>query len=261
MGAIAAVVGGLLGAAASAAVAIAATIVSTVAAVIAPVVASVSSIIGTVAGAVAGTVGQVVTSVAATVKTITTKLSAGIQDIGELISRTTKPILEPIKAGWETIHDYIETIKAGISDKLEPLVDVMDVVNTVRDVKILGKILTGSEGIAKVVRYAKDAKLLDMAAAISTTYEMIAGTVTGILERAEADRKTFEEKITYIDRGMRSLIELTQLETLDTVYRKVRDVAGELASAITSIDTKVAAIGRRTTDLPWFQEMLLRALP
>ncbi|GAJ19351.1 unnamed protein product, partial [marine sediment metagenome] len=118
------------------------------------------------------------------------------EPITAAIKATTKPILEPIKAGWETIHDYIETIKEGIKDKLEPLEDVMDVVNTVRDVKILGKILTGSEGITKIVKYAEDLKLLDMAAAISTTYNMIAETVTGILERQEADRKTFNEKIT-----------------------------------------------------------------
>jgi len=241
--------------------AITASIASTMAAAIAPLVAAVSSIAGTVTSALSSIIGEVVATVGTTIHSIVTSLGKALKDAAELIDATTKPILEPIREGWQTIHDYIETIKEGIKDKLQPLEDVADIVNTIRDVKILGKILTGSEGIAKVVRYAEDLHLLDMAAAVSTLYNMTAQTITGILEKQEAERKTFEEKIRYIDQGMRNLIELTQSKTLATVYDKVHEVSGKLVSLITDIDVKVAAIGRRTEDLPWFQEMLLRALP
>jgi len=261
MGFIAAVVGGLLGAAAAAAGAIAATIVSTVAAAIGPMVAAVGSAVSAIAGAVTGALGPVITTVGTAVHNIVTSLSKGLQDIGDLIDRTTKPILEPIKKGWQTIHDYLETIKEGINDKLEPLVDVMDMANTVQDVKIMGQLLTGSEGITKIIKYAEDGRLLDMAAATSTLYNMMVQTTAGILERQNTERKSFNEKITYIDNSMRNLIHLTQSKTLETMYGKIKDVTGQVASAFSEIDQKVSAIGRRTEGLPWFQAMLIRALP
>jgi len=260
MGFIAAVVGGLLGAAASAVGAIAAGIASTIATVVAPLVASVASVVGTVTGVLASTIARVVTPIAATLKTITTSVNTAIANIGKYIDDTTKPILDPIRESWKSIKEYLDELKEPWKPLWQPVKEIADVVNTVTDVKIMGQLLTGSEGIAKIVKYAEDGKLLDMAAAISTTYQMIAKTTTGILERANAEYKSFSSKMVYFDNSMRNLIHLTQSKTLETMYAKVKEVTGQVVSAFAEIDKKVSAIGRRTEDLSLFQTMLIRAL-
>jgi len=255
-----AVIGGFVGGVVSAVGAV----VGSIAGMVGSLVSSIGSAIGGIASAIGSVVfepiGQIATTIGTTVTNIVTQLNKGIKDLKGWIDATTKPILEPIKNAWQTINNYIEQVKEKLKPALEPFEEVADVLNTYRDIKILGRILTSSENISRLVDYVKDGKLLQFGRAIADLYDMIAATTVGILERQEAERKTFDEKLRYIDTSIRSFIEETQSKTLKKVYGYVTGLTGKILGKIAEIDETIGRIRRRTEDLPWFKQMLLKAL-
>lgn len=239
-------------------------VVAGVAALVGGLVSGIAAAIGPalsgIISAITAPIAQIASTVHAAVSGITAQLSTGIANLKGFIDATTAPILDPIKNAWTTIHSYIETIKETVAPMLEPFEDVMDVVNTYRDIKILGRILTGSEGIARLVGYVKDGKLLEFGRAVSDLYEMTAATTVAILERQNAEREGFNEKLRYIDTSIRKLIEETQSKALAKVYGRVTDIAGDLLGRVAGINENLERIQRRTEDVPWFQEMLIKSL-
>lgn len=254
-------IGGLIGGAAAAIGGVVASIGSMIGGFVASIGAVIGPALSGIISAITAPISQIASTVFSSVSDIVTKLGAGIADLKGWIDATTAPILDPIKRGWETIHNYIETLKDTVKPILEPIEDVMDVVNTYRDIKILGRILTGSEGVSRLVEYVKDGKLLQFGRAISDLYEMTVATTVGILERQNAERESFEEKVKYIDTSIRDFIAETQSKTLARVYSRISGVAGKLSGDIAELDRNLGRIERRTEDLPWFQNMLLKALP
>lgn len=279
---VAAVVGAIVG---SIAVSIAATVFSIVSA-IADVVGPILDLVGQIVGGIIVTLGnvlkQIIEAVGGVLETIATGLKTGIESVTEamkpyvetitkkvndLFTYTVdvlvtpfKPILIPIRDSLKYIHDYVKGTQAWIVTQLKPVGDMIGLINDISALATIKKLLTGQMEIAEILGDKSEDPMLNLTTSIFVLYRDIVQTTTDTLELTRNTYTRLRDTIDEFDERIRKDMALAIAYVKETVQGKIDEVRDALSERLTPMELQVAGIERRTMDLPFFQQMLIRAL-
>ena len=258
------------------------TIAATVASVIAPVLSAIGGIVGTVVSALApavttviNLVGGIVEVLSAGVQTAVTAIKTTIAEplgnvisglktaIGEIATAITeplKPILMPIKESLISIKDFVVGTKTWITAELAPVAELIEVVNTVSAVVFIKQLIEGTAGITQVIGEVEAESGIATAQAIAMLYQNIVDTSIGTTTFIHDQSVALANTIDNYDEKIREDNKIAMSMLSDAMDEQVTQVAKSLTERITPIESDVTMVARRTEDLPYFQEMLIRAL-
>ena len=275
-------IGGAIFGAASAVASVAVAVVSTVAAVVGPVVAAVGSVvtgivstIGAVLGPVIETVGGIVegisgaiqgavelirTTVAEPIANIVEALKKGIGDIAKAITEPLKPILDPIKDTLVTVRDFMADTQLWVETQLKPVAELISVINTISAVNFVKMLLEGTEDIGKIIGDVADESGLKTAEAITVLWRETVQIGTGIMDNVRDHYTLLGDTIDDTDERLRADMQLSIEYAKGTIQGEIDKVRDALSEQLTPMELQIAGIERRTMDLPFFQQMLIRAL-
>lgn len=277
-----AAVGAFVAGAAAAVASVAVAIVSTIAAVIAPVVAAISSVIsgivaviGPVITSVIETVGGIVegisgalqgavefirTSIAEPFANIVKALKTGITNIVKAITEPLKPILNPIKDSLVAIKDFVADTATWINTQLVPVKELVELVNAISAVMVVKQLLEGTTSISQVIGDVAEESGLKTAQAITVLWRETVQMGTGILKNVRDHYVIVNDTINETDERLRKDMKLALEYTKETLKGEIDKVSDALSDRIMPLEHRIAGIERRTMDLPFFQQMLIRAL-
>ena len=275
-------IGAAFAGAAATVASVAVAVVSTVAAVIGPVVAAVGSVVGSIvatlgpvlssivntvggivegiSGAIQGAVEIIRTRIAEPFAGIVESLKTGIGELAKAITEPVKPILDPIKETLTTIHDFVADTHEWIKVQLEPIEDLVDLVNTISAINVIKGLLTGTTSISQVIGDVAEESGLKTAEAITILWRDTVQMGTGILEEMRNQYTIVNDVISDTDERLRKDMKVAIEYTEETFKGQVEKVEHALRDRIGPMERELAYIERRTTDLPFFQEMLIRAI-
>lgn len=274
-------------------IAVTAAVVSTVGAVAVAVAASVGAVlapaiaaIGSVVGAVISTIGSVLGGIVNVIGGVVEIMSAGLQSavtalkttiveplgnivtglktaIGDIVTAITEPlspILNPIKDSLIAIKDFVVETQSWITTELAPVGELIEVLNTVSAVMFVKQLIDGTLGITEVIGEVADGNAMATAQAIVELSNNIVDISVGTLNYVHESNVALANAIDNYDEKIRAdnQIALAMLE--DAISDEVTQVADSLTGRIIPIESNVTMIARRTEDLPYFQDMLIKAL-
>lgn len=281
-------------------VAVAATVAAVIAPIISAVVSVVGGIVstvGTVLGGVINVIGGIVEMVSAGLQTAVTALKTTIVEplgnivtglktaIGDVIGAITEPlapILNPIKDSLITIKDFVVETQTWITAELAPVGELIEVVNTVSAVMFVKQLIDGTLGITEIIGEVADGNAIATAQAIVELSNNIVEISVGTLNYVHDSNVALANAIDNYDEKIRedNQIALAMLE--DAMSDRVTEVANNVTQRITSIESDIVMVAdgfdmklqenispitssitmlaRRTEDLPYFQDMLIKAL-
>lgn len=276
------VIGAAIVSAAGAVASVAAAVVTTIASVVGPIVAAVGSVIsavvttlGSVLSGIVNTIGSVVGGISETiqgavnlVKTrivepftgIIESLKTGIKGVADAITAPFKPILDPIKETLTTIKDFVVGTRTWIQDNLKPVRDLIELVEDISAMDVVKILLGGTEDIAGIIGDVEAGSGAATAQAITVLYRDIAQTTTETLEIVRNHYTRLRDTIDDTDERLRHDMDLAIAYAKETIQGEIDEVTNALSKRITPLEFRIAQIERRTMDLPFFQEMLIRAL-
>lgn len=261
---------------------VAVAVAATVAAVIAPVVAAVGSIVSTVVATIAPVVGGIidivggvveiisagVQGVVTTIKTtiaeplgnIISGLKTAIGDIAAAITEPLKPILTPIKESLISIKDFVVETKTWISAELAPVGELIEVINTVSAVMFVKQLIEGTADITQIIGDVEGESGAATAQAIAMLYNDIVDTTIGTTNLIHDQGVALANAIDNYDEKIREDNRIALAMLKGAMDDHVTQVADSLTGRINPIEHDVIMIARRTEDLPYFQDMLIKAL-
>jgi len=257
-------------------------IAATVGAVIAPAIAAIGAVVGAVGAAVGSVLGGIINVIGGIVEVMSAGLQAAVTTlkttivepigniitglktaIGEVITAITEPlapILNPIKDSLITIKDFVVETKTWITAELAPVGELIEVINTASAIMFVKQLIDGTLGVTEVIGEVADGSSLATAQAIVELSNNIVDVSVGTLEYVHESNIALANAIDNYDEKIRedNRIALAMLE--DAMFEQVTMVANSLTQRVTPLESDVTMIARRTEDLPYFQDMLIRAL-
>lgn len=279
---VAAAIGAFVGSTAAAVASVAAVVVTTIAAVIAPVVAAVGAVvsgivaaIGPVLTTVIETVGGIVegisgalqgavqfirTSIAEPFANIVKALKTGIGDLAKAITEPLKPILNPIKDSLVAIKDFVADTATWINTQLVPVKDLVALVNTISAVMVVKQLLEGTTSISKIIGDVADESGLKTAQAITVLWRETVQMGTGILENVRDHYTIVQDTINDTDERLRKDMALAIEYAQEKIKGEIDTITHPLRERLWTAERDIAYVRRRTEDLPFFQQMLIRAI-
>ena len=235
-------------------------IVSTIGAVLGPVIETVGWIVEGISGAVQGAVEIIRTTIAEPIANIVEALKTGIGDIAKAITEPLKPILDPIKDTLVTIKDFVADTQLWVETQLKPVAELISVINTISAVYFVKQLLEGTTSISQVIGDVADESGLKTAEAITILWRETVQIGTGILENVRDHYTLLGDTIDDTDERLRKDMQLSIEYAKGTIQGEIDKVRDALSEQLTPMELQIAGIERRTMDLPFFQEMLIRAL-
>lgn len=275
---IAAVVGSII-------VSIAATVygvVSAISNVISPILDLVGTIVNGILVTLGNVLGHIIEAVGGVLETIATGIKTGVEAVTEamkpyiksvtetyskLIKYTYdvvvtpfKPILIPIRDSLKYISDFITGTRAWIVTQLKPVGDLIGLINDISALATIKRLLTGQMEIAEILGDKSEDPMLNLATSIFVLYRNIVQTTTETLELTRNTytrlRDTIDEFDERISKDMALAIEFAKA----TVQGEIDKVTDALSGRLTPMELEIAGIERRSMDLPFFQQMIIRSI-
>lgn len=282
MAIVAAVIGSALSGVASAVGAVVGAITSTVGAAVAGVVATVGSVVAKIATTLATTLGPVIKAVTGITQGITGKievalntirttvaepfakvvesLKGGITEVAKAITTKAKPILDPIKDTLTTIHDYMAATNAWVKKELKPIADLVGFINDISALMVVKRLLFGTADIAGILGDIERESGLATAKAIAILYRDTAQIATDTLSIMRNHYTRLAETIEEIPERITQENKLAVAYVEESLKGELKKVTDPLYDRVGPLELEVAAIERRTEDLPFFAEMVIRTL-
>ncbi len=236
------------------------TIVSTVGAVLGPVIETVGGIVEVISGAIKGAVEVIRTTIAEPIANIVEGLKKGIVDIAKAITEPLKPILNPIKDTLVTIKDFVADTQLWVETQLKPVAELISVINTISAVMFVKQLLEGTTSVSQVIGDVAEESGLKTAEAITVLWRETVQMGTGILENVRDHYTLLGDTIDDTDERLRKDMALAIEYTKETIQGEIDKVQHALSERLTPMELEIAGIERRTMDLPFFQQMLIRAI-
>ena len=277
-----AAVGAFVVGAASAVASVAVAVVSTIAAVVAPVVAAVTTVISAVvatigpvltsvieavggivegiSGALQGAVNFIRTAIAEPFANIVKALKTGITDLAKAITEPLKPILNPIKDALVSIKDFVADTATWIETQLVPVKELKELIDTISFLVVVKMLLEGTTSISQVIGDVAEESGLKTAQAITVLWRETVQMGTGIMENVRDHYTIVTDTINDTDDRLRKDIKLALEYTSETLEGEAREISDALSKRLLPLEYRIASIERRAMDLPFFQQMLIRAL-
>lgn len=276
-----AVVAGIGSAVASVA-GVVAGIAATVTAVIAPVVAAIGSVVSVVVSALApaitgiieviggiveavsvgvqGAVGVIKTTIAEPLGNIITGLKTAIGEVVTAITEPLAPILNPIKDSLVSIKDFVVETQTWIQTELAPVGELIEVINTVSAVMFVKQLIEGTASITQIIGDVESESGAATAQAIALLFQDIVDTSIGTVSFVREQSVALANTVDSYDKKIREDNRIALAMLSDSVDEHITQVADGLTGRVEGIDTEITMIARRTEDLPYFQDMLIKAL-
>jgi len=258
-------VGGIIGGVIAPIVAAVGGVITAVVTAITPIVTSVISTIGGVMHSIVTTVGGAlqgaITTIKATVGPVLAGLNQAIVGIIKAITEPLAPILMPIKEGLVAINTELTAINAAVIEALGPVQEATKLILTVASIKILYDMITGQQGILSGLQKISEDTQLGTMQAIAELSKQIISTGIGIMNKYDDSIKLLAATIdTFDERVKMSWTELH--ETINAeIAGAITPRIDTLGRATDALNSQIATVYRHIEDLPWFESMLLRALP
>lgn len=262
--------------------AVVAPIITTVVSIVTPVVSAIVSIVGTVVATISPVVGGIVDVIGGVVEVISAGVKASVAAIkttvleplgniikglktaiGEIATTITeplKPILTPIKDTLVTIKDFVVDTQTWIQAELAPVAELVEIVNTVSAIMFVNQLLKGTVGISQIVGEVERDSGIVTAQAITTLYNDIVNVAVGTASLVHEQTLSMANAIDDYDAKFREDNKIALAMLKEGMEEQVTQVANNLTLRLTPIEGNVTMIARRTEDLPYFQDMLIKAL-
>lgn len=235
-------------------------IITTIGGVLAPVIETVGGIVEAISGVVKGAVEVIRTTIAEPIANIVEALKTGIGDIVKAITEPLKPILDPIKDTLVTIKDFVADTAVWVDTQLKPVAELISVINTISAVNFVKQLLEGTTDISEIVGDIAEENHTLTAQAITVLWRETVQMGTGIMENVRDHYVLLSDTVDDLDDRMKAEIQLSLEYARATIQGEIDKVRDALSERITPMELELAAIERRTMDLPFFQQMLIKAL-
>ena len=257
-------------------------IVSAIGAVVGPILSTVGEIVGGIVTTIGSVLGPVIKAVGGVLETISAGIQAGLDvvkakiawidqvlitpikgfigDVMKAMYAPVKPILEPIRDSLVAIRDFVVDTRTWIVTELKPVADLVEFIQDISAIVIIKDLLTGTSTIGDIIGRAGETADAATLEAITVLYRDIVQTTTGTLEIVRNHYTRLSDTINDTDERLRKDMDLAIAYTKETIQGEIDKVRDALSDRILPIEHRIAAIERRAMDLPFFQEMLIRAL-
>ena len=252
-----------------------ATVAGAIVATVGGIVSAIATTIGTTLAAVINTVGGIVEGVSVTIKgaldfirtsiaepfgKVVESLKAGIGDIAKAITEPVRPILEPIKDTLVHIHDFMADTRAWIKTELKPVADLVGFVQDISALRVVKSLLEGTTDIAGIIGDVERESGAATAQAITVLYRDMVGIATDTLDILRGHYTRLTDTIDNIGGRLKDDLDTAIAYTQETIRGEVRELTEPLSERVRFAEMDIAGIERRTMDLPFFQQMLIRAV-
>lgn len=262
--AVATVIGSAIVGAVAAVVGVIGSVLAPIAKVIEGVVAGISSIVAKAGTWITQTLGQTVEgfieTVGKPVGQVLEGLKSGIEKLVGVIEGKLEPVLSPIKDALQLTYDKLKAIDTWIRTQLKPLTEVVDLVEKVTSLKVLTDLMRGQADIMDLINELSRGGKRSTAVAIASLLKSITELGINLIDHTEKQYTLFSEKIRTSDETFKAALDQLQRDVADKMAIRFDNLDKVLFERTDSLAMKVAAITRRTEDLPWFAYMLLQVL-
>ena len=257
-------------------------IVGVIADVVGPLLTTVGDIVGgivttlkDVMGAVIEAVGGVFEAISAGLKASINFLKAELKRIEELYLApfkgtmkklaeaaygVIKPIVDPIYDSLKTIRDFVVDTRTWIVTELKPVADLVGFIQDISAVAVVTDLLAGTTIMADILGDVGETADAATIQGIAVLYREIVQTSVGTLEIMRNHYTRLRDSIDDTDERLRADMQLAIEYTKETIQGEIDKVRDALSERLTPMELQIAGIERRTMDLPFFQQMLIRAL-
>lgn len=259
-GAVVSTIGAVIGPVLAAVGSVVTGIVTTIGAVLAPIINTVGGIVEGISGVIKGGVEFVRTAIAEPLGNIVQSIKAGIGKIAEVVTAPLKPILEPIAETLGTVKDFVAGTQTWINTQLAPVAELVELVNTISAVAFVKQILDGTTSITKIIGDVADDSGVKTAQAIAVLWRETAKMGADIVENVRDHYTILRDTIDDTDERLRKDMDLAIKYVRETIQGEIDSVTDVLSDRISLTDLELARIQRRIEDLPFFQEMLIKAI-
>lgn len=247
-----------------------------------PIITPINQLTGILQGSILDPINLLAGQLLQPILGINQGISSGISALQSQENDLTRPIITPMIDTLAGIQDYIQVANNDIIDGLEPVTEATQLVQSLTSIKMATQLLEGTESLAQGIGWVAETAGLDTAHVITELWSNTVGSITGVMgamdERYEYTSERIDEVVATVE--AQESVNVAELETkIDTAVINVTANMDERATAleaevttamdvlVTETDTKittleevVATAERRTQDLPWFMEMMSRAL-
>lgn len=271
LGSAAATVGGIAGGITATISAAAGSIVTTVGGIVSSITTTLGTTLGSVIEGVGGIAEGVSGTIEAALETIRTgiaepfgevvqSLKAGIGEIAKAITEPVKPILDPIRETLVDLHGFMADTQAWIQTELKPVADLVDFVNDISAILVVKRLLEGTTDIAEIIGDVEGESGAATAQAIAVLYRDMAAITTDTLDTLRGHYTRLNETIEGIGDRIRQENKVALAYVEETLKGELRELTDPLYERVGPLERELAYIERRTMDLPFFQEMLIRSI-
>ena len=279
---IAAVVAAVIGSIALSIAGTVSAVVSAISNVVGPILDIVGKIVKGILVTLRDVLGQIIKAVGGVLETIATGVKAGIEAVNEalkpvvekvmkyvrgvqkgfvdVVIEPCKPILIPIRDTLKYIHDFITGTREWIVTQLKPVADLVGLINDISALATVKRLLTGQMEIAEILGDTSQDYMLNLASSIFVLYRDVVQTSVDTLEIVRNHYTRLRDSIDEFDERMRRDMALAIAYAKETIQGEIDKVRDALSERLTPMELEIAGIERRTMDLPFFQEMLIRAI-
>lgn len=269
-------------AAAATVAAVAVAVVATVGAVVATVVSTITAVIGTVTsmlgaalGGVIETVGGIVEAISTGVQGVVTTIKTSIAEpigniisglktaITEVVSAITEPlapILNPIKDSLVAMKEFMVEVEAWVSVQLAPVAELIELVNTLSAIAFVKQLIEGTADVADVLGDVEKESGLATVKAILTLHKNITDIGIATMKYTRDQTYAVAKSIDDFDERIREDNQAAYALLTAAVETQMTQVAQVLTGEIDAVNTDVTMVTQRTQSVPYFQDMLLKAL-
>lgn len=266
-------------------VAVGATVVAvaaTVAAVIAPIVAGIASIVGGIVSAIGSVLGGIINTLGYIARGITFSfqvsmvqlkatilypigqillgVKAAITAFATAVTAPLAPILNPIKDSLITIKDFVQETQIWVDAELAPVGELIKAIQAISAIMVVKKLIDGTGDITQILGGVAEGESMKTAQAIAMLYNSIVDTTISMAETVNAQSTLLAKSIDEYDENVRADTKIAMAMLSDNIYGQVDMVANSLTGELSPVESSVRMIARRTEDMPFFQNMLIRSL-
>lgn len=265
----------VVGAVAVAVVATVGTVVAAVVGTIATVVGSVTSLLGAALGGaietvggiievissgVQGAVGAIKSSIAEPIGNIISGLKTAVLDVGAAITEPLMPILNPIKDSLVSMKDFMVEVKTWLELELAPVSELIEVVNTLSAIQFVKQLIEGTGDITSVLGDVEKESGLATVQAIATLFKGINDIGIATMKYTRDQTIAVAKSIDDFDERIREDNKTAYALLTGAVDEQITQVTNAMSLRFNPIESDVIMITRRTEDIPYFQDMLIKAL-
>jgi len=260
MGFIFAAVSWAVAAAVTTVAAVAVTVASIIASVVAAVTATIGPIISGIGQVVGNAVAVVTENVLAATEAISTAIQSAIEVVMNGISNLTQPILEPIKDTLVVLDKMTASINTYVTTTLEPVMALIETAEKVSGLFMVVNLLKGAESVTDVMRIVAYQNGVQTARAIAILYNQIVRTAYDTMQLIQDTAATFNSRVIHAEERIRESNEQALEELRGRIKEQQIRMEGALLGRTHFFERRVDAVAKKTEDLAWFGDMMVKVL-